>query len=369
MWRWSVKSLLAEPLRLVASAMAVALAFVLVIFFTAVFEGESDHMVAYIEETKADVWVMQKGVSNMHMASSMLWDWKVEKIAQVPGVKQISSILYQNGPVKIQGKDWFAYVIGVGESQRFGGPWSMAQGKAMPGRGEVVIPGVISQLVGVTIGDVVNLVGRPLRIVGLSRDTFSMSSSVVFVAKEDLADIIEAGDQVSYVMVRAESGLSPRALAQRIEASVDKVNALTNREFVESDRDLALQMGAEIIRTMTTVGTLLATLIVAFTSYSIVARKKRELAVAKALGFSTAHVYAGVLYQSLMITSLGLVFSVVIAFTVLAWLPTIVPQINLVVRWYQFVPVTVVSLPVAILASLVTARTVVKVDPMVVFQR
>lgn len=369
MWRWSVKSLLSEPLRLIVSALAVALAFVLVIFFTAVFEGESERMIAYIEETNADVWVMQKGVSNMHMASSMLWDWKVDKIAQVPGVKDVSAILYQNGPVKIQGKDWFSYVIGVAANQRFGGPWDMAQGKAIPGPGEVVIPEVISRLVGVAIGDTVRLLDRPLRIVGLSRDTFSMSSSIVFVAKDDLADLIEGRDQVSYVMVRAEPGVSARVVAQRIEESVDKVNALTRHEFIESDRDLALQMGAEIIRTMTTVGTLLATLIVAFTSYSIVARKKRELAVAKALGFRSVHVYAAVLCQSVMITGLGLVFSAVIAFAVLVWLPAMVPQINLVVRWHQFVPVAIVSLPIAILASLVTARTVVKIDPMIVFQR
>ena len=95
-------------MRLVVSALAVALSFVLVIFFSAVFEGESDQMVVYLEKMQADVWVMQKGVSNMHMASSMVWDWKADLIAKNPGVREVAAILYINGPIKAGGKDWFS---------------------------------------------------------------------------------------------------------------------------------------------------------------------------------------------------------------------------------------------------------------------
>jgi hypothetical protein len=103
MLNWSLKTILAEPMRLIVSALAVAFSFILVIFFSAVFEGESDQMVAYLKKMEADVWVMQKGVSNMHMASSMVWDWKADKVAKVPGVLEVSAILYLNGPVKIGG--------------------------------------------------------------------------------------------------------------------------------------------------------------------------------------------------------------------------------------------------------------------------
>jgi hypothetical protein len=53
MFYWSLKTLLAEPMRLMVSALAVAVSFVLVIFFSAVFEGESDQMVVYLEQTHA----------------------------------------------------------------------------------------------------------------------------------------------------------------------------------------------------------------------------------------------------------------------------------------------------------------------------
>jgi putative ABC transport system permease protein len=364
---WSLKTLFSEPMRLIVSALAVAVSFVLVIFFSAVFEGESKQMVVYLEKMKADVWVMQKGVSNMHMSSSMLWDWKVKKIAQIPEVKQVSAILYFNGAVKIGGKDWFSYVVGIMPKYSHTGPWNMAQGKAIPNPGEAVIPEVIAKLTGVKIGDKLTLINRPLTIVGLSRETFSMSSSVVFVSRKDLGDLLKSSDQISYITVYAKPEVNVQTLVQKIEQKVDKVNVLTSEAFIKNDRQLAIQMGTEIIQMMTIIGTILATLIVAFTAYSLIARKKHELAIAKAIGFGNHQIYLAALIQSLIITVLGLLFALLISLTLLAWLPAVAPQINLSVRLYQFIDIAMLCLPVAILASLAAARTVVKVDPMTVF--
>ena len=365
---WSIKTLAAEPLRMLLSAAAVAAALILVVFFSAVFEGESEQMVAYLEQMDADVWVMQKGVSNMHMASSMLWDWKADKVSQVPGVRSVSPVLYLNGPVKIGGRDWFSYLIGITPKYSRAGPWSMARGRAVPSAGEAVIPETIARLTGVRLGDEITLIDRQLRIVGLSRGTFSMASSVVFVSRTDLGELLESPDQYSYIMVYAELGVDAQSLVQRIEDHVDKVNALTSDRFIESDRQLALQMGAEIIRLMTIIGMLLAMLIVAFSTISIIARNRRQLAVAKALGCTDRQVYAAALTQSMAISVLGLVFAMLIAFTILTWLPEFVPQINLSVRVRHFIPVALLTLPVAVLASLGSALTVTWVDPVAAFR-
>ncbi|MFQ5471079.1 MAG: FtsX-like permease family protein [Gammaproteobacteria bacterium] len=156
--------------------------------------------------------------------------------------------------------------------------------------------------------------------------------------------MLEGKDQFSYIMVYAEPGVSPQLLVTRIKDEVDKVNAITNEIFIENDRDLAIQMGAEIIRMMTIVGALLATLIVAFTAYSLIARKKPELAIAKALGFRNGQIYIAAFCQSGVVTGLGLLFALFISFTLLAWLPSIAPQINLAVRLHQFIPIAVMMI-------------------------
>lgn len=367
MFYWSLKTLLAEPMRLAVSALAVAVSFVLVVFFSAVFEGESDQMVLYLEQMQADVWVMQKGVSNMHMASSMVWDWKADLIAKSPQVREVAAILYLNGPIKAGGKDWFSYIIGLRPEHSRAGPWALASGKSIPGPGEAVIPEVITKLTGIGIGDEITMIDRKLKVVGLSRESFSMASSVVFVSAADLGDLLEASDQYSYIMVYARPGVDPNALARQIKRDIDKVNALSSDEFIESDWQLAAQMGAEIVRMMTLIGTLLAVVIVAFTAFSLIARKKRELAIAKALGFSNGQIYMAAFCQTLAITVLGLLLAMLISFTIVAWLPAVVPQINLAVRLHQFASIAIITLPVAVLASLAVARTVVRLDPVSIF--
>ncbi|ALP52304.1 hypothetical protein Tel_03625 [Candidatus Tenderia electrophaga] len=369
MLRWSLKNLLAEPLRLLAGAMAVAISFILVIFFDAVFEGESEQMVAYLEEMEADVWVMQKGVSNMHMASSLLWDWKVDRVAEMDGVAQTSSILYLNAAIKASGRDWFSYIIGLDPDTQWGGPWDVVEGEAIPGPGEAVIPVVMARLAGLELGDWVTLIDRELRIVGLTRGTFSMSSAVVFVSHEDLGDLIEAKDQVSYIMVKTVPGMVPETVAARIRQAVDKVNALASAEFIARDRKMALQMGAEIIFMMTIIGTLLALVIVAFSAYTQTARKQRELAIAKALGFHTAQLFGAALLQTLVLTLLGLLLASVIAYALLPLLPELLPQITLAVKPHTLLTMVVVALPVALLASLGPVAKVARVDPLLVFKR
>ncbi|MCW8988115.1 MAG: ABC transporter permease [Gammaproteobacteria bacterium] len=364
---WSLKTLFSEPLRLIVSSLAVAVSFLLVIFFSAVFKGESEQMVAYLEKMNADVWVMQKGVANMHMASSMVWDWKAQKIAKLRGVKEVSAILFLNGPVKIGDKDWFSYIIGISQEYRRAGPWDMVKGKSIPVHGEAVIPEVITRLTGIQIGDDITINNRDLKVVGLTRSTFSMASSIIFVSHDDLGDIVEGRDQYSYIMVYAEPNTSSSTLIEEIKNNIDKINVLSNEDFIKSDRQLAVQMGAKIISMMTIIGTLLATLIVAFTSYSLIARKKQELAIAKALGFSNREIYLAALCQSIIITSIGLLLTLLLSYTLLIWLPTFVPQINLSVQLYQFIPIAIISLPIAIFASLAAAHTVIKVDPMTVF--
>ena len=369
MLNWGLRDLLHQPGRPLSGAVAVAAAFLLVLFFDAVFEGESRRIVAYPSHAGADVWVMQKGVSNMHMASSLLWDWKLDRVARVPGVAAVEPILYLNTVVSAGGREWFTYVVGVDRDARRAGPWAMASGRRLPGPGEVVVPEVLARIAGLGPGDQVTLLGRALRIVGLSRGTFSMANSVTFVARADLAELMNVRDAVSYLLVSARPGVSPAELAQRIESEVDKVSALPAAIFVARDREMAMQMGTEVIRIMTLVGALLAVLVVAFTAWRQVVRRSRELAVARALGFGAAALYGVVILQTSLITLAGVLLAAAGGWWLLPWVPQIMPQISLLVDGSMLLWLAGVGLPVAVLSSLWPARAVMRVDPLEAFQR
>jgi ABC-type antimicrobial peptide transport system permease subunit len=366
--RWAWLSLWREPGRLIGSALGVGLAFTLVVFFQAALTGESERIVAYPRAAGADVWVMQNGVSNMHMASSMLWDWKEEMVKGVEGVRDATPILYMNGIVRAGQREWFSYVVGRHEGAARGGPWAMVEGKSAPSKGEAVIPHVVARLSGIGLGDKIQIVDRELRVVGLSAETFSVSNAVTFVFWDDLESIMGTAATLSYLLVTAKEGENLAALAERIELEVDKVSALPQEVFLERDHEMALQMGTEIIRIMVIVGGLVAILVVAFTAYSQVVRLQRDYAVAKAVGFRARSLAGAAVLQNTLMTGLGLITCALLSYLLIPLVPRLAPQIGVLVSGSQLGWVVLAALPVAVIASLVPVIGIARVDPMSVFR-
>src|SRR5210317_1293230 len=129
MLKWALKSLLHQKGSLIGSALGIASAFILVIFFDAVWQGESEQIVAYPNNVKPDIWVMQSGVGNMHMAMSFVWDWKATKIAGMPEVEQVTPILYLNTVITAADTKMFAFIVGLLPDGKRAGPWEMTAGR------------------------------------------------------------------------------------------------------------------------------------------------------------------------------------------------------------------------------------------------
>lgn len=368
MWQWTWKSLLSDRWALCGSVAAAGSALLLVMIFEAVYAGESEQIVAYVRHAEADVWVMQRGVSNMHMASSYLSDEKLARVREVPGVARAAAILYLNTVTETGSQRWFAYIVGLDAGSAQTGPWAMHSGRAQPRPGEAVIPAVLAGMGGVGIGDRTRVTDREFTIAGLSAGTFSMANAIVFVNRADLEDIMSSPGVVSYVLVVAEPGVDPAALASDIERDIDKVHALTADQFVSNDRRMAMQMGVETIALMTAIGGALTVLLVAFTIYSSVARQRRELAVAKALGVSNRSLYLSVGVQSVVIVLAAVVLATGLALVVMPLATALIPQVTLKFTAVGVIRIALLGVAVALLASVIPARQIARVDPLSAFQ-
>lgn len=368
MWFWTLKSLLNEPLTLIVSIAGTASSFLLVMLFEGVYAGESEQVTAYVRYAEADLWVMQRGVANMHMASSYLSDSKVAEIREVPGVAAAEAILYLNTVVQAADRQWFSYVVGLSAPSSAGGPWAMAAGRAQPGPGEAVVPVAFAAMAGLALGDSVRITDRDFEIVGFSEGTFSMVNSIVFVARTDLEDIMMSFDIVSFVLVKAAAGADPAGVAMNIERAVDKVQAIPARQFQRNDKELVLQMGVEAIALMTLIGGAVGVLLVAYSIYSHVERQRRELAVAKALGAANLSIYASVALQAAVITLASIVLAVSVALVVMPLITAVVPQVRLELTMVAVARIAIVGIAIGLLASLVSARQIARVDPLSAFK-
>lgn len=368
MLRWIIKTLWLQKASVLISSTGVAVAFVLMVIMDASFVGESRKVIAYIEHSNADVWVMQRGVSNMHMANSFVWEWKVDRIRTVPGVKQATPILAVNAVIKTGGVNRFTYIIGLTADGQRAGPWAMVSGQSHPRKGEIILPQVIADMGDIQLGDQISIANRHFRIVGLSAETFSMTHPFAFAEITDMQELSAAKGTVSYVLVDAEEGEDPVILAKRIQDSVDKINAIPEQQFLKNDYQIGILMGAELISIMTIVGTVLAALIIAFTAYSQFARRRRELAIIKALGFTNKTLYLAVIVQTFIITTLSLALAFLITSILVPTLTATVPIINLEVTGNVLLRMSVIAFIVALVAALMPARFVAKVDPITAFK-
>jgi putative ABC transport system permease protein len=332
------------------------------------FAGEAERIVAYVEQGGADVWVMQEGVSNMHMASSLMRRELEQRVEAVRGVAAATPILYVSSFLGAGRGQWFSYVVGLQPDAVRGGPWAMTAGRSHPGRGEAVVPDVLASRAGIGLGDSVDLLGRTFRVTGISAGTYSMANSITFVSYADLAELLSAPEAASYLLVESAGVVSPAELAERIRQAVPDLNAMSREALAASDRRMAMQMGVDIIEVMTWVGSFLATLIVAFTSYTSALRRRREFGIAKALGVRNAALYRSVLLQSALICVLGYGASLTLAYVLRPVIQGLVPEVALVFPPASVVRLALATLVVATSASLVPVRRIGSLDPGMVFR-
>jgi len=76
----------------------------------------------------------------------------------------------------------------------------------MPGRGEVIIDHAVARKSGVRVGDQVTVLGRPMRVAGLTSGTSTLASSVTFIRMDDFAAARGGGDAVSFVLMKGGAG-------------------------------------------------------------------------------------------------------------------------------------------------------------------
>jgi len=368
MFKWMIKSLFAHKSSLVGSSLGIASAFILVIFFNAVWQGESEQIVAYPNKMKPDVWVMQKGVENMHMAMSFVWDWKAKTIQSMPEVKTVTPILYLNTVVVAGNEKLFAFVVGLINRNKRAGPWKLTQGRTLENAGEIVVPDVFSSLAGLSLGDMIKIADKSFNIVGFSNGTYSSANPVFFVQFSDLEDLLSSFGTYSYLLIDSYDGVDNQLLAQKIRSKIDKVNALTHQEFVANDFALAKQMGVEIIYIMTIICSVLAALIVGYSSYSLVNRQAREIAILKALGCPNIRVFSSVIMQSVIVTLIAFILASLFALLVLPVFPQLVAQISVKVSVGALLELGAIAFLVAIVGAFIPAYKVLGLDPALAYQ-
>lgn len=363
------RNLLYERTRLMISAGGVALAVLLILVMGGVFAGSEQHAVAYIRNQPASLWLMQSGVENLHMSSSLLAPELVRRARQVDGVEQAVGLLYATGAVDLGVSEVYSYIFAVDGGAPFGGPWDLAGGSPHPAIDELLLDQDLAARYGLELGDTVQLLGQELRIAGLTNGTFGIATSITFVNKAALASLMGVpADSASYVLIRPQPGVDNARLADRLRAAIPEVNLLTKDEFVQSDQEMIRQMGADVIRAMNSVSYLVGLLVIALTVYTATVERAREYGVLKAIGADTPALMRVVAAQAYISSGLGFLIGVPLAFGTAALVSWLLPEMLIVIKPGELLRQLPALAMLTGIAALLPLGRIVRLDPMVVFR-
>ncbi|MGE3298453.1 MAG: ABC transporter permease [Porticoccaceae bacterium] len=360
-----------------------------------VYRGMVDDGKALLDNSGADLWVVQRDTLGPYAESSSLPDDAYRGILAMPGVAEAANITYLTMQVRAGERDVRAMVVGIMPGRLGatpGWPPYLVAGRQITRSHYEAVADVAS---GFRLGERLAIRRSQYTVVGLTRRMVSSSGDpMVFIPLKDaqeaqflkdnaairqsrrrteanpafnrpgvpgLLDAVIASQSsnasVNAVLVRLQPGHAPDAVAESIRrwkqltvyTRAQMENILIGKLIATSSR----QIGMFLV-----ILAIVSAAIVAFIIYSLTMDKIREIAVLKLIGTRNRTIAAMIMQQALALGVIGFVVGKISA-TFAA--PLFPKYVLLITRDAVFGVFAV--LVICVLASLVAIRVALKVDP------
>ncbi|HRD85546.1 MAG TPA: ABC transporter permease, partial [Rubrivivax sp.] len=307
-----------------------------------VYRGMVDDGKALLDNSGADLWVVQRDTLGPYAEPSSIADDTERALLTMPGVAEAANVTYLTMQVRQGGRDVRAMVVGIVPGEAWGSPgWppALVAGRRVT-RGHYEAMADIAT--GFGLGDTVRIRRNEYTVIGLTRRMVSSSGDpMVFIPLRDAQEAQFLKDNDAIVQNRARTAANPAfnrpgvpGLLPAINASQtssNTVNAVLVRlrpgadpdEVAESVRrwkrltvytraDMEdILIGKLIATSAKQIGMFLVILaavsaaIVAFIIYSLTMDKIREIAVLKLIGTRNSTIAWMILQQALALGVIG----------------------------------------------------------------
>ncbi len=360
-----------------------------------VFRGMVDDAQALLNNSGADLWVVQKDTQGPYAESSSLKDDVVRSIAGMPGVAVAANVTYFTMQVKaVGGREARAMVVGIepGAAGLPGQPGHLLAGRHLTRSHYEAVADIKT---GLSLGDRVEIRRHTYEVVGLTRRMVSSGGDpMVFIPLKDaqeaqflkdndaivndrvrtaanpafnrpavpgLLDAVQnlqtSSRNVNAVLVRVADGWSPERVAEPIRRW-KHLSVFTRSDMEEILVEKLIATSARQIGMFLAILAVVSAAIVAFIIYTMTLGKIREIAVLKLIGTSDLTIAAMILQQALGLGVIGFVVGKVAA---TLWAP-VFPKFVLLLSGDAVVGFGATIL-ICALASTLAIRVALRVDP------
>ncbi|TXI17145.1 MAG: ABC transporter permease [Nitrosomonas sp.] len=359
-----------------------------------VYRGMVDDGKVLLDNSNADLWVVQKDTLGPYAESSSIPDDLWRSILTLPGVAETANATYLTMQVGKGDKDVRAMVVGItpGAPGTPGWPPQLIAGRQIT-RGHY--EAVVDITTDFQLGDVLKIRRNHYTVVGLTRRMVSSSGDpIVFIPIKDAQEAQFLKDNDAILMQRRRTEANSTFNRPGVPGLLDAViashtsNRFVNTVLVRIHPEFAPDEVAELIRRWKRltvydraqmeeilVGKLIATsakqigmflvilaivcgAIVAFIIYTLTMDKIREIAVLKLIGTSNRTIVSMILQQSLVLGVIGFVVGKITATFAAPMFPkyVLLVLVDSIAGFFSI-------LAICVLSSIVAIRMALKIDP------
>lgn len=363
------RNLFRDRTRFALSVLGVAVSVGLILLLAGYRAGVYRQASAYLDNAPGSLVVAAQGIKNFLGTSSVLPPDAAASVRSTPGVRRVIPIVSQFVIFERHGrKDGFV-LIGYDPAQG-GGPWKLVEGREPEAEDELVIDRTTANQHDIALGERLTLLDREATVVGLSDQTTFWAGSIAFARITTLQVLLRASSLQSFLLVSPDTGTTPEDLRDRLAASAvgSATEVLTKREVVANDAKLMARVYDAPIGLMVAIAFGVGVLVVGLVTYTATIERRREYGAVKAIGARNQTLYRVVTTQALIAAVTGAIVGIGLAYGAGAALMSWRPQFLVTIDPAAVGVVLLSSLLMAVLAALVPARSVARLEPAEVFR-
>ena len=359
------RNLFRDRTRFLLSVLGVAVSVGLILLLAGYRSGVYRQASAYLDNTPGTVVVAERGIRDFLGTSSVLPPAAADVVRSTAGVDRVIPVVSQFVIFeRHERKDGF-FLIGYDPTVG-GGPWKLVEGREPTADNELVVDRTTARQHDMAIGDQVRLLDRDATIVGLSDETTFWAGSVAFARLTTLESLLRAPDVRSFLLVTPEAGISPETLRDRL--AIPGTEVLLKSDVVANDAKLMARVYDAPIGLMVAIAFVVGVLVVGLVIYTATIERRREYGAIKAIGACNRTLYRVVTIQAVIAAAVGALVGIGLAYAAGAALMTWRPQFLVDIEPAPIGVVLASSLLMALLAALIPARSVARLEPAEVFR-